>query len=242
MGDPEGPTRPASEDDPGNEADTQASPRASKPSGRAAASSTWNDLRQAVGADLVGDDVVDGAENADPELIAEAERIADEALAEARAEEALVDVEVDEEVEEAEQALLDDLAKLAAERDDYLDQLRRLTADFDNYRKRIVKQQTEHLERAAEDLVEKLLDVLDVFDAALAHGEGFEQVHAALVALLEKEGLERIDPAGKPFDPNEADAVAHEDADEGPVVSDVLRPGYRWKGRLLRPAMVKVRG
>ncbi|HEV3402590.1 MAG TPA: nucleotide exchange factor GrpE [Acidimicrobiales bacterium] len=198
-----------------------------------------------MGADPVDDDVVEGGETADPELIAEAERIADEALAEARAEEARADGdvgEVDEEVEQAEQALLDDLAKLAAERDDYLDQLRRLTADFDNYRKRIVKQQTEHLERAAEDLVEKLLSVLDVFDAALAHGEGFEQVHAALVGLLEKEGLERIDPADKPFDPNEADAVAHEDADEGPIVSEVLRPGYRWKGRVLRPAMVKVRG
>ncbi len=206
------------------------------------AEAAWDDLRQAVGADLVGDDVVEGGEAADPELIAEAERIADEALAEAQAEEARAETVVDEEVEEAEQALLDDLAKLAAERDDYLDQLRRLTADFDNYRKRIVKQQTEHLERAAEDLVEKLLSVLDVFDAALAHGEGFEQVHAALVGLLEKEGLERIDPVEKSFDPNEADAVAHEDADEGPIVSEVLRPGYRWKGRVLRPAMVKVRG
>ena len=67
------------------------------------------------------------------------------------------------------------------------------------------------------------------------------------MAALEKEGLERIDPMGRPFDPNEADAVAHEegaDAEGGsePVVSAVLRPGYRWKGRLLRPAMVKVRG
>ncbi|HEX2042774.1 MAG TPA: nucleotide exchange factor GrpE [Acidimicrobiales bacterium] len=242
MAEPERPTRPASQEDPGNEADAQAGPAASTPSGRSGASSAWDDLREAVGADVVGDDAVDGAESADPELIAEAQRIADEALAEARAEEANAEAQVDEEVEEAEQTLLDDLAKLAAERDDYLDQLRRLTADFDNYRKRIVKQQTEHLERAAEDLVEKLLEVLDVFDAALAHGEGFEQVHASLVGLLEKEGLERIDPAGEPFDPNEADAVAHEDAEEGPFVSEVLRPGYRFKGRVLRPAMVKVRG
>jgi molecular chaperone GrpE len=254
MGNPRGSTGPDPQGTPPADAGASAgpsptgdpsSPSSSRQAKAAGASSAWNDLRQAVGADPVDDDVVDGGETADPELIAEAERIADEALAEARAEEARADAdvaEVDEEVEEAEQALLDDLAKLAAERDDYLDQLRRLTADFDNYRKRIVKQQTEHLERAAEDLVEKLLSVLDVFDAALAHGEGFEQVHAALVGLLEKEGLERIDPAGKPFDPNEADAVAHEDADEGPIVSDVLRPGYRWKGRVLRPAMVKVRG
>ena len=254
MGDPRGSAGPDPQGSPPTDAAASAGPsptgHPSSPSPsreKKSAEAAWDDLRQAVGRDLAGDDVVEGAEHADPELIAEAERIADEALAEAqaeeaRAEEARAESGVDEQVEEAEQALLDDLAKLAAERDDYLDQLRRLTADFDNYRKRIVKQQTEHLERAAGDLVEKLLDVLDVFDAALAHGEGFEQVHAALVSLLEKEGLERIDPAGEPFDPNEADAVAHEDAEEGPVVSDVLRPGYRWKGRLLRPAMVKVRG
>jgi molecular chaperone GrpE len=148
----------------------------------------------------------------------------------------------DEEVEEAEQAVLADLGKLAAERDDYLDQLRRTRADFENYRKRILRQQTEHLERAAEALAEKLLPVLDTFDAALAHGQGFEQVHAALMTTLEKEGLERIAPEGKPFDPNESDAVAHEEGEGGPVVAEVLRPGYRWKGRVLRPAMVRVRG
>ena len=188
---------------------------------------------------LDADERVDGAENADPELIAEAQRIADEALAEARAEEA---AEVSDEVDEAEQVVLDDLAKLAAERDDYLEQLKRITADFDNYRKRMLKQQSEQVERAAESLVDKLLDTLDTFDLALAHGEGFDQVHATLLGVLEKEGLQRIDPKGQPFDPNEADAVAHEDADDGPLVAEVLRPGYRWKGRVLRPAMVKVRG
>jgi len=151
---------------------------------------------------------------------------------------------VDEEVDEAYRVMVDDLARLHAERQDYLDQLLRTRADFENYRKRILKQQTEHLERAAEGLVEKLLDVLDVFDAALAHGQGFDQAYGKLLAVLEKEGLERIDPTGAPFDPNESDAVAHEEADgeAGPVVSKVLRAGYRWKGRVVRPAMVKVRG
>ena len=147
-----------------------------------------------------------------------------------------------EEIEEAARAVEEDLSKLSAERDEYRGQLLRTRADFDNFRKRIVRQQTEHLERAAEALVEKLLDVLDTFDAALAHGEGFEQVHASLVTLLEKEGLSRVDPAGEPFDPTEHDAVAHDEGDGGPTVSEVLRPGYRWKGRLLRPAMVKVKG
>jgi molecular chaperone GrpE len=149
--------------------------------------------------------------------------------------------------EPAEAAVNDDISRIAGERDDYLEALKRLQADFENYKKRILKQQTEHLERAAESLVEKLLPALDTFDLALAHGEGFDQAQAALMAALEKEGLERIDAVGKPFDPNEHDAVAHEPDDSGgagggPVVTDVMRTGYRWKGRLVRPAMVKVKG
>jgi molecular chaperone GrpE len=115
-------------------------------------------------------------------------------------------------------------------------------AEFENYRKRMIRQQSEHLERAAESLIEKLLPVLDTFESAVAHGQGYEQVQASLLATLEKEGLERIHPEGKPFDPAESDAVAHEAGDGGPVVAEVLRPGYRWKGRVVRPAMVRVRG
>ena len=153
------------------------------------------------------------------------------------------DIEQEElELSVMEARLLDDMDRLQSERNDYLDQLLRTRADFDNYRKRILKQQSDAQERAAESLVEKLLDVLDTFDMAVAHGQGFEQVRDVLVNTLTKEGLERIDPAGEEFDPNEADAVAHEDGDGGPVVAEVLRPGYRWKGRVLRPAMVKVRG
>ena len=140
---------------------------------------------------------------------------------------------------------MSDLDVLAAERDAYYDQLLRTRADFENFRKRMLKQQTEHLERANEGLIVKLLEVLDVLDGATAHGEGFEQVGARLVGVLEKEGLERIDPVGRAFDPNEADAVAHEEdggGNGGQVVSAVLRPGYRWKGRVVRPAMVKVKG
>jgi molecular chaperone GrpE len=137
-----------------------------------------------------------------------------------------------------------ELTKLAAERDEYLDTLRRLQADFDNYRKRALKQQTETLERAAESLVMKLLEVLDTVDLARSHGEGdaIEPVAAKLVDVLEKEGLERIDPVGKPFDPNEHEAVAHEPGDGDPEVVGLMRAGYRWKGRVLRPAMVTVKG
>ena len=138
--------------------------------------------------------------------------------------------------------LLEDLQRLHAEREDYLDQLLRTRADFENYRKRMLRQQGEILERATEELVARLLEVLDVFDAAVVHGQGFDQAYARLVAVLAKEGLARIEPVGAPFDPNEADAVDHEAGENGPVVSEVLRPGYRWKGRVLRPAMVKVKG
>ena len=150
-------------------------------------------------------------------------------------------------VEESEEAVEEDLAlaALAKERDEYLDALKRLQADFENYKKRIIRQQTEHLKRAAETLVEKLLPVLDTFDLALVHDEGFDQVLASLMGVLEKEGLERIQPDGAAFDPKEHDAVAHEPRDDdahGAEVIEVMRPGYRWKGRVVRPAMVKVKG
>jgi molecular chaperone GrpE len=137
-----------------------------------------------------------------------------------------------------------EVARMAAERDEYLEALRRLQADFENYKKRTLRQQTETLERAGEDLVLKLLPVLDTIDLARQHGAGdaVEQVAGALVEVLAKEGLERLDPLGQPFDPTEHDAVAHEDGDGEPEVVEVMRAGYRWRGRLVRPAMVKVKG
>ncbi|HZQ27242.1 MAG TPA: nucleotide exchange factor GrpE [Acidimicrobiales bacterium] len=152
--------------------------------------------------------------------------------------------------EEAAEAVEEDIAAaLAAERDEYKALAQRIQADFENYKKRILKQQTEHLERAAEQLVAKLLPALDTVDLAVAHGggEAVEQVWLALTDALAREGLERIDPAGRPFDPNEHEAVAHEPAADDaesaePHISEVMRAGYRWKGRVIRPAMVKVTG
>ena len=154
-----------------------------------------------------------------------------------------------EDVAQAEAAVESDLMALEVlqrERDDYLDTLRRLQADFDNFRKRTLKQQSDLLERAARGLVEKLLPVLDAADLAIAHGggEAVVQVAGLLMDTLMKEGLEGIDPAvGEPFDPTVHEAVAHEPGDGGAqVVAGLMRPGYRWKGELLRPAMVQVRG
>jgi molecular chaperone GrpE len=151
--------------------------------------------------------------------------------------------ELEDDLEAAAEVVEDDLASLATERDDYLDQLRRLQADFENYRKRVMKQNDEIVERASEGLVGELLPVLDACDAALQHGDaGVEPILKALADVLEKQGLEKVAPEGEAFDPNRHDAVAHEPGDGDPVVVEVLRPGYVWKGRVLRPAMVRVRG
>ena len=151
--------------------------------------------------------------------------------------------EADLAVAQAEQVLTGDLAVIAAERDELRVTAQRIQADFENYRKRVLRQQTEHLERASEGLVSKLLPVLDACEAAEAHGAtDVEPVHAALLDLLEKEGLERLDAQGAPFDPNVHEAVMHEEGDGEPTVSEVLRTGYLFKGRVLRPAMVKVAG
>jgi molecular chaperone GrpE len=141
-----------------------------------------------------------------------------------------------------------DLARLSDERDQMRSLAQQVQADFENYKKQMLRRQTEHLERATEGLVEQLLPVLDSFELALGAlidaeenvRKGVELVYAELLAVLEKAGVERIDAAGKPFDPTEHEAVMHEDGDGEPVVSDILRTGYRLKGRVLRPAMVKV--
>ncbi|HSL59063.1 MAG TPA: nucleotide exchange factor GrpE [Acidimicrobiales bacterium] len=139
---------------------------------------------------------------------------------------------------------LDRLEAVTVERDDYLDRLQRLHADFDTYRKRAAKEATAAGDRASAALAEKLLPVLDSCDAALRHGaEGVEPVFTALLGTLEKEGLERLDPLDAPFDPNVHEAVLHEHGDGGEsTVVEVLRPGYAWKGQVIRAAMVKVKG
>jgi molecular chaperone GrpE len=142
------------------------------------------------------------------------------------------------------EALLDDLDRVTAERDAYLDDSRRIAAEFANFRRQVDKRNAEILEHAASALAEKLLPTLDACDAAVAHGAtDVEPVLASLLNILEREGLVRIQPDGEPFDPMQHEAVMHEEGDtEAPVVAQVLRTGYVWKGRVLRPAMVKVRG
>jgi len=150
----------------------------------------------------------------------------------------------------------DPLEVALAQRDEYLDSLRRLQAEFENYKKRVLKQQAEQVARAAASLVDKLLPVLDALDLATDHvGDADTDEAKALVAasgllqgVLAKEGLERISPLGEEFDPNAHEAVGQLPAAEGaeptasgePRVAQVMRAGYRWHGTVVRPAMVMV--
>ncbi len=160
--------------------------------------------------------------------------------------------EAEADVAEAEAAVESDLSQLEGERAELLDTLRRVQADFENYRKRMLREQTALVERATERLVEDLLPVLDSFDGALGSlaapdspeaekvRDGVIGIRTQLMSVLEKSGLERIDATGAAFDPNEHEAVLQDDGDGDPHVGEVMRTGYRLKGRVLRPAMVRV--
>ena len=131
-----------------------------------------------------------------------------------------------------------------AERDEFKDIALRLQADFENYKKRVATVQQDEVDRATGRLAESLLPVLDACEAAVAHGgEGAEAIRSSLMAALAGQGLVAMTLEGEPFDPEQAEAVVHEEGEGGdPVVVEVLRTGYTWKGRVLRAAMVKVRG
>ena len=185
---------------------------------------------------------------------------ADEPAGEADADEADADAEAEADAEaldeidaEAEEdAIAADLAKARAEAESYLDDLRRLQADFDNYRKRTLREQTARAASASQALVTRLLPVLDNFELAVSAAEqsrdfdrmlkGVEMVFGELRLALEGEGLVKIEAECKPFDPERHEAVIaveEEDTEPGMVV-DIVRAGYELRGKVLRPAMVKV--
>ena len=154
--------------------------------------------------------------------------------------------------EEAVIHIVDELGEAQRERDEYLNTLQHLQADFENYRKRVAKSSVETAARAQGDMVAKLLPVLDAFDYAMAHFDSsgseesaaLSQARGLLIDTLAMEGLERIDVVGVAFDPQVHDAVAHiaAEVDGEQVIDEILRAGYRWKGAVLRPAMVRVMG
>ena len=160
------------------------------------------------------------------------------------------EAEVEETVAEESAVEPDPLAELTRERDEYLDALRRLKAEFDNYRKRVARDQEQLAARAHERLVKELLPVLDDLERALAAAEEHEEaqleegvrlVHRSLVDALRKEGLAEIETDGR-FDPNVHEALLSQPDDEkqsGDIL-DVVQKGYRIADKVVRPARVIV--
>src|SRR5450755_327799 len=139
--------------------------------------------------------------------------------------------------------------KLKAERDALLDRLARLQAEFDNARKRAVKEQQEFREYAAADVIKNFLPILDSFERALKAGgdagdfrSGVELIYRQFQDALQKSGVQAIVAVGQPFDPRVHEAIEMVDTTEVPDhhVLEELQRGYKYKERLLRPAMVRV--
>ena len=139
----------------------------------------------------------------------------------------------------------------SGEVEEYRAHLQRLQAEFDNYRKRVLREQTAAVEMAAGPMMRRLLEVLDDFELALLHAaedvdqdrllKGVELVYAKLVDALGAEGLERIEAEGEPFDPSLHEALMQTGEGDGePRVAEVFRPGYTLRGRVIRPAGVRV--
>ncbi len=150
---------------------------------------------------------------------------------------------LEQSAEEAVAEAVEIAQQVEAERDELRDLLQRVQAEFANYKRRVDTQREEQRASAAADLVRELLPVLDAGEAALAQGlVEVEPLHTQLLGTLEKLGLVRVAEADVPFDPNVHEAVMHAEGDGDPAVAQVLRSGYLWNAKVLRPAMVQVVG
>jgi molecular chaperone GrpE len=139
--------------------------------------------------------------------------------------------------------------KLAAEKTELYDRLLRKQAEFDNFRRRTERDRSDFLQFAGMDLARELLPVLDDFERALKvespdqnYTKGIELIYQRLSDILKKMGVEPIEAAGKQFDPNLHEAVVRVPTDEAEdqTVLEEFQRGYNFKGKLLRPSMVKV--
>jgi len=139
--------------------------------------------------------------------------------------------------------------RIKGERDEMKDLLLRRQAEFDNFRKRTEKERSEYLQYAGMELARDMLPILDDFDRALRaesgnpeYAKGVEMIYARMYETLKKMGLEPIETAGQAFDPHLHQAIERvetTDAEDGAVLGEFQR-GYHFKGKLLRPSMVKV--
>lgn len=144
-----------------------------------------------------------------------------------------------------------ELEDKAGKADEYLSQLRRLAAEFDNYKKRMIREQSQAVALSSKNLIVKLLPIIDDLERALISvdkGEGTESIaegvklmHNDIKKLLESEGVEILNPLGEEFDPAEHEAVAKlQSEEEENCIIDVVQKGYKIKGLIIRPAMVTV--
>jgi len=159
-----------------------------------------------------------------------------------------------DEVTASDDAVTSDITELTtaeSERDEFRALAQRLQADFENYKKRVHRDIEDANARGGAKVIGAILPVLDAFDLAVGHfadatsdeAKALVQSRQLLLDSLAKEGLERLGVVGEPFDPQVHDAVMHvEDEGGEQIIDDVLRAGYRWKGGVVRPAMVRVKG
>jgi molecular chaperone GrpE len=147
------------------------------------------------------------------------------------------------------QAANADREKLAAEKAELYDRLLRKQAEFDNFRRRTERDRSDFVQFAGMDLARELLPILDDFERALKvecanpnYSKGIELIYQRLSDILKKMGVEPLEAAGKQFDPNLHEAVVRVPTDEveDQTVLEEFQRGYNFKGKLLRPAMVKV--
>ena len=159
-------------------------------------------------------------------------------------------IELPADKDEAIQILIESLAQVSNEADAHLDDLRRVAADFDNYRKRTLREQSQIVDRAALRVVGELLPVLDSFDAAVSFEpsndserqllSGMLHTREQLLKALEKEGLEVIETFAESFDPEVHEPVGAPGGNGDLVVGRELRRGYKLNGKLLRAALVSL--
>src|SRR3954447_13288906 len=142
-----------------------------------------------------------------------------------------------------------ELSTVEVERDNYLALAQRTQADFENYRKRMARENAAAVDRGMAKLAKELLPALDHLELALKAAEGhedvvkgFHMVAGELRAALERVGIQPFSPKGEPFDPNEHEAMAQQPVDgaESGTVVEVYQSGYRINGAVLRPARVVV--
>ncbi|MBD3379524.1 MAG: nucleotide exchange factor GrpE [Candidatus Omnitrophica bacterium] len=147
---------------------------------------------------------------------------------------------------------IEELRKKAAERDEYYDRWLKVHAEYENTRRRLEKDKSDHMRFANEGIIARLFPIMDNFDMAISAMDGAEDKGSVLdgIKLIQKEfhrvleehGVKRIETEGEMFDPNIHEAVFAEETDEVPegTILEEFRPGYTLNGRLLRPAQVKV--